>query len=108
MRLGGGLGNQLFQYAFGRRMALANDAALILDGSAYKNVATSDARLGVRSLGLQHFNIQGTLVTEASPEWGDGLPLPDRPWMKRKYIKWSRILERVSKAATGLNRTRRR
>lgn len=31
MRLCGGLGNQLFQYAVGRRLALANDSALVLD-----------------------------------------------------------------------------
>jgi hypothetical protein len=99
VRLGGGLGNQLFQYAFGRRMALANDARLILDASGYRNVKEPDPRLGVRALGLDHFKIQGTVTREGSPTWGSVPPLPERPWLRRKWVKWARKFKAATEAA---------
>jgi hypothetical protein len=92
VRLGGGLGNQLFQYAFGRRMALANEAKLVLDASGYRIVRDPDPRLGIRALGLAQFHITGTLITQTNPALGSVSPLPDRPWIKRKYLKWGRKL----------------
>lgn len=45
MRLCGGLGNQLFQYAVGRRLALANDSVLVLDLDWYhRSPGTSTPR----------------------------------------------------------------
>ncbi len=48
VRLTGGLGNQLFQYALGRRMAYSNGCPLKLDVSVFAN--------DVRSYRLHHFN----------------------------------------------------
>ena len=50
VKLGGGLGNQLFQYACGRRLALKNNDILKLDIEAY-------SEKNPRLYGLGHFNI---------------------------------------------------
>ena len=49
VKLGGGLGNQLFQYACGRRLALKNNDILKLDIEAY-------SEKNPRLYGLGHFN----------------------------------------------------
>ena len=49
----GGLGNQLSQYAFGRTLALLNNCNLVLDTSGYKTYK-------LHSYGLEHFNIAAT------------------------------------------------
>ncbi len=58
-RIKGGLGNQLFCYAAARRMALANDAELVLD-----EVTGFTRDSYQRSFVLDHFNI---LARKASP-----------------------------------------
>ncbi|HSR33006.1 MAG TPA: alpha-1,2-fucosyltransferase [Anaerolineae bacterium] len=82
VHLGGGLGNQLFQYAFGRRMALANHAQLCMDATAYQNVAQPDPERGVRILGLQHFGIVGSIVSRKANA-GQATP-----WFRRKLRKY--------------------
>lgn len=62
VHLVGGLGNQIFQYALGRHLALANDAALYLDRSAYDDVAAPDPAQGIRACGLHHFAVAGKFV----------------------------------------------
>jgi hypothetical protein len=52
VRLKGGLGNQMFQYAFGRRLALDNDVPLKLD-----TVSGFENDFYKRSYGLGHFRI---------------------------------------------------
>ncbi len=84
-------------------MCLVNSAELILDASGYQKVKKSDAKLGIRGLGLQHFNIQGTIVTETTSAWAAAARLPERPWIKRKYVKWSRILAGFVEARKPLN-----
>jgi len=54
-RLNGGLGNQLFQYAAGRRLAIANQTELKLDLSAFENN-------NERSFELKYFNIQAEIA----------------------------------------------
>lgn len=54
-KLIGGLGNQLFQYAAGRRLAYINNTNLKLDLSWYKNVDGGKATS--RAYGLGEFNI---------------------------------------------------
>lgn len=61
VKLSGGLGNQLFQYAFGRHLATVNQKELKLDTSALTK--TSDWTS--RSYALGAFNIQ---AQEATPE----------------------------------------
>ena len=53
----GGLGNQMFQYAFGRRLALDRGVPLKLDISAYSH----DLR---RTYELQHYQIQAEIASE--------------------------------------------
>ncbi len=53
----GGLGNQLFQYALGRRIAYLNDEALKLDISGFETY-------NLHKYGLNHFNISGDIATK--------------------------------------------
>jgi hypothetical protein len=88
VRLEGGLGNQLFQYAFGRGLAIANRTALKLDMSQVKGW-----------YGLSHFNV---IEDFASPEEISRLRSPSlrnprtfltdllnpvRPYYRRSMIK---------------------
>jgi len=60
VKLWGGLGNQMFEYAFGRRLALKNQTELKLDdsGLAYENSTPRHFSLGC-------FNINAELATPA-------------------------------------------
>ncbi len=60
-----GLGNQMFQYAFGKAASIENTLNLSLDTSAY---ARQFARDTPRSFGLQHFNIQSPIATDQETE----------------------------------------
>jgi hypothetical protein len=62
VHLMGGLGNQLFQYAFARRLAHANNARLYLDASGYAGGRPVDPRQGIRAFELMHFNITGSVL----------------------------------------------
>lgn len=57
VRLKGGLGNQLFQYALGRRLTYFNNVQLKLDISSYKTYKLHD-------FGIHHFNIVENIATE--------------------------------------------
>lgn len=54
----GGLGNQMFQYALGRRLAYKNDVELKLDISAF------DDWYHLHSYGLNNFNIEEKIATK--------------------------------------------
>src|SRR5436190_426406 len=62
VRLAGGLGNQMFQYALGRRISLLHDVPLKLDLSWFE---TPELRRGMtpRDYELSHFNIAATQAT---------------------------------------------
>jgi hypothetical protein len=77
----GGLGNQMFQYAFGRRMALANDARLVLDASGYHSVEAPDPALGARACGLSHLCIVGQIVERPETELHRTIPI--RRWIRK-------------------------
>ena len=64
IRLVGGLGNQLFQYALGRHLSLINNQELKIDTSYYSG-ATPNAQKGIRVYGLDNFNISATEASEA-------------------------------------------
>jgi len=91
MHLMGGLGNQMFQYAFGRRMALANSAQLVLDASGYASAATAVPERGVRVLGLAHFRIVGSLMERAEPASGRALPV--WRWIRKARVFVGRLGE---------------
>jgi Glycosyl transferase family 11 len=61
-RLMGGLGNQLFQYAAGRSLAIRHGTELIIDTSA---LTIEDKKITKRDLVLQHFSITGTFTSSA-------------------------------------------
>ncbi|MEI6296923.1 MAG: alpha-1,2-fucosyltransferase [bacterium] len=52
-RISGGLGNQMFQYAIGRNLAIKNKIELVLDTSFFQNNKTTDTR---RDFTLGYFN----------------------------------------------------
>ena len=57
IRIFGGLGNQMFQYAMGRAVAYRNNLELKLDISYFEKQT-------LRSYGLNHFNIQADIATK--------------------------------------------
>lgn len=59
---GGGLGNQMFQYAFGRRLSIKNSQPLKLDYHRYEGVI-ADSNKGDRIFGLNKFNISGDIAS---------------------------------------------
>lgn len=73
-RLFGGLGNQLFQYAVGRAVALHNDCALLLD------TRDTEAKGGHWQFALTHFNIQATVGTDNNLPPARSKPLQYYPW----------------------------
>jgi len=78
VRLIGGLGNQMFQYAAGRAVAHRNQTQLKLDVSALERDAA-------RSYRLHHFNIVESIAT------------PNEVAHFRKRDLWSRISRRVER-----------
>jgi len=58
MKLKGGLGNQMFQYALGRKLSLLNDDILKLDNNEYKKAYC----LGKRKYELNNFNIKADIA----------------------------------------------
>lgn len=54
----GGLGNQMFQYAFGRRMALINNTELVLDDSLLLDRSQPNELVTHRNFDLDVFNLK--------------------------------------------------
>lgn len=84
MRLKGGLGNQLFQYATGRRLAWWHHVPLAFDLSLYANDPFG------RSYKLDKFQLSGRPATaeEIAAIAGLGMSLPQR--LRRKLRQWTR------------------
>lgn len=84
VRLLGGLGNQMFQYALGRHLSIVHNRVLRLDLGFYQTVSE---RWASRSYGLKNFKIQAQMAIA-----GELKPF-------QKYLKqnlFSKILRRVS------------
>ncbi len=64
VRIKGGLGNQMFQYAVGRSIALRTGNAVQYDLSSYIDGGTA-ARDTFRELGLEYFNVQLPVASPA-------------------------------------------
>jgi hypothetical protein len=93
VRLVGGLGNQLFQYATARAVALRNGVPLILDARAYK----SDSAFGYR---LGHFAI------EARPGSSEELPPgKDEPIRYALWRKFGSSPKFARERGLGFNRS---
>ncbi len=71
VRLTGGLGNQLFQYAAARRLTHVNDSSLKLDISHF-------GRDPARAYALGHFNIQATIASPEEVAWFSGREIARR------------------------------
>ncbi|MCX6717344.1 MAG: alpha-1,2-fucosyltransferase [Candidatus Taylorbacteria bacterium] len=59
IKLQGGIGNQMFQYAFGRSLSLKRKDSLRLDTCFYKNIKSGDTP---REFKLNNFNIKANIV----------------------------------------------
>jgi hypothetical protein len=89
VRLEGGLGNQLFQYAAGRALAVRHGAELLLDDSALRG---RSRRATPRQLELQRFRHVGRIASAAEARW---LPLMRRlPRLSRVLGPWLTYVER--------------
>lgn len=98
VRLAGGLGNQLFQYAFGRALSLRNDARLVFD--AVSGFPRDPFR---RSFALSAFKVRcdylpasygyssliGRIRRRFLQAWSERLPLARRPYVvEADYSRW--------------------
>lgn len=83
-RLCGGLGNQLFQYAAARRLALRHDAELVLDASWYPVANDPD-----RAYSLDAFRVAARTIRDG--------------WLTAHVVEaWRRALRFVGRAPAGL------
>jgi hypothetical protein len=57
----GGLGNQLFQYSFGRSMSILHNTDLLIDISKYEGNIPDPMR-GIRQCSLEYFNIKAKTI----------------------------------------------
>lgn len=88
VKLSGGLGNQLFQYATGRHLAEKNSADLKLDISDFKEDR-------FRAFDLDHFNISGKITTSEDLETFRSDDLLNFSWLISKIL----ILMKIKSAA---------
>ena len=66
VRVCGGLGNQLFQYAVGRRLAAVHQTELVLDTYWYAHTPPRDT---LRTFELLHYPVQARLVAGSEALW---------------------------------------
>jgi len=71
VRLTGGLGNQMFQYALGRHLALKNDVELMVDTTYFENVPKNQRHFVKREYDLDILNIRAKVL---NPKDADFLP----------------------------------
>jgi Glycosyl transferase family 11 len=89
VRLCGGLGNQLFQYAAGRRLASVRSAELVLDLGWYTRTPSSDTP---RVYELGYYPIKARLTTPTEALWSrlhEGRLLRRLPILPRRWRHWS-------------------
>lgn len=89
----GGLGNQMFQYAFGRRLALVNSAELVLDATGYGAGLRLDPLQGIRSCGLQHFRVEARIIHAGDVTAGKQIRIGR--WMRKAGQAARRIADEI-------------
>lgn len=88
-KLGGGLGNQMFQYAIGRALALRQGDRLLLDTTTY-SAHTDDPNY--RGYGLGNFNVE---ADEASIEEIESVKYPKGKLARKLWVSFEyRVLRR--------------
>ncbi len=100
VRLMDGLGNQLFQYALGRRLSLRQGAELVLDTSWFR---TGGTREHPRPLRLAEFAVAGRFAEpdEFRDRWLRPTPLGRFWWRFEQRVlplRWRRFVEQDPKA----------
>jgi hypothetical protein len=80
IELSGGLGNQLFQYAIGRALAVRNKAELKLDPSFFENYEWHE-------YSLNPFNIEAKFVSQKETDRLNSLQSDPLNRVKRKFFK---------------------
>jgi hypothetical protein len=88
VRLCGGIGNQLFQYSAGRRLANARQTELVLDLGWYARTPPSDTP---RAYELGHYPIKARLTTPGEALWcrlHEGRLLRRLPILPRRWRHW--------------------
>jgi len=91
VRISGGLGNQMFQYALGRALSIKNDTELVLDISNFNYQKKEDA---FRKYTLDVFNISGRI---AKPEDFINLGITN-PGNQNLLAKIKRKIERFAES----------
>lgn len=81
VRLQGGLGNQMFQYAAGRSLALATGRELVLDPAL---ISRDPAR---------HYQLDGMAIQARLADWRDRLAIRWARWSRKGLGRWSWIDE---------------
>jgi len=99
IRLEGGLGNQLFQYAAGRALAIRHQTGLLMDLSA---LTRNLSRVSVRSFELDRFSHAGQVMEPDAAKW--------LPWLRRMpalstwVSPWRIAVERGTAWNSGFDR----
>lgn len=83
VRLHGGLGNQMFQYALGRHLALKNDMELFIDTTYFDHIPHRQKYFVKREYDLDIFNIKANLLP--SKEAGFLPCYSSKLWHKAKH-----------------------
>lgn len=69
VKLQGGLGNQMFQYAVGRHLALLTGTELKLDAISFQDELEQNITLTPRKYGLNCFNIRAAFAAPEEIDW---------------------------------------
>jgi hypothetical protein len=69
VQLKGGLGNQMFQYALGRHLALKNQTKLIVDTTYFDYIPKNSEHFVKREYDLDIFNIDAEILEPGKAKW---------------------------------------
>lgn len=86
VKLAGGLGNQMFQYAAARRLALANGDDLKLDTGWFRNAAAADTP---RTYELGVFNLPQVFAARAEARRLRGMDISGFPRVAKRFLAWA-------------------
>lgn len=69
VRLMGGLGNQMFQYALGRHLALKNRTELVVDTTYFELIPSKSEHFVKRKYDLDIFNVETNILNPKETSW---------------------------------------